>query len=84
MSKLPQPPDGPTGIATPKFNRGFKSFFSEVGREMRKVNWPPRSETTRLTGIVLAVCGMVLLMLFALNWAFNHAMNFLMNQKGSI
>ena len=67
MSKSPQLPDGPSGIATPKFNRGVRGFFAEVGREMRKVNWPPRTETTRLTGIVLAVCGMVVLLMMAFN-----------------
>jgi preprotein translocase subunit SecE len=30
------------------------NFFSEVGREMRKVSWPRRKELTRYTVIVLS------------------------------
>ncbi|HAQ06576.1 MAG TPA: preprotein translocase subunit SecE [Bacillus bacterium] len=30
------------------------NFFSEVGREMRKVSWPKRKELTRYTITVLA------------------------------
>ena len=82
MSKSPHLPDGPSAVATPKFNRGVRGFFAEVGREMRKVNWPPRAETTRLTGIVLAVCGMVVLLMVALNEIFNYVMSFLLNSKG--
>ena len=71
MPKSPQLPEGSSAVATPKFNRGVRGFFAEVGREMRKVNWPPQAETTRLTGIVLAVCGMVVLMMIAFNYVCN-------------
>ena len=30
-------------------------FFGEVISELRKVNWPSRAETTRLTLLVLAI-----------------------------
>ena len=30
-------------------------FFGEVISELRKVNWPSRQETTRLTLLVLAI-----------------------------
>jgi preprotein translocase subunit SecE len=82
MSKSPQLADVPSSVATPKFNRGIRGFFAEVGREMRKVNWPPRSETTRLTGIVLAVCGMVVIFMVVLNYVFGYVMALLMNSKG--
>jgi len=83
MSKTQQPLEAPTSVATPKFNRGVRGFFAEVGREMRKVHWPPHTETTRLTGIVLAVCGMVVIFMVALNYVFNYAMALLMGTKGS-
>lgn len=63
-------PETPSSIATPKIRRGIRSYIAEVGREMRKVNWPPREETTRLTGVVLAVCGLVVLLLMAFNYVF--------------
>ena len=34
---------------------GVFSFFGEVFSEMKKVTWPSRQETTRLTMLVLAV-----------------------------
>jgi preprotein translocase SecE subunit len=70
MPKLPHQPEGPSSIATPKIRRGLRAYFAEVGREMKKVSWPPHTETTRLTGVVLAVCGMVVLLLIAFNFAF--------------
>ena len=42
-------------VATPKFKRGLKGFLTETRREMKKVVWPTRRETTRLTLIVLAL-----------------------------
>ncbi|MFN8219876.1 MAG: preprotein translocase subunit SecE [Fimbriimonadales bacterium] len=50
-------------LPTPKMKRGLKGFFAEVTREMKKVTWPPYKEINRLTGIVLAVCGLVVLTL---------------------
>ncbi|MBI3721660.1 MAG: preprotein translocase subunit SecE [Fimbriimonas ginsengisoli] len=66
MSQTPQKPPG-AGIPIPKSRRGMKGFISEVSREMRKVVWPTPKETNRLTGIVLAVCFMIVAVLFALS-----------------
>lgn len=52
----------------PGMKRGAKGFFKEVGRELKKVNWPTTRETHRLTGIVLAVCGLVITVLTALSY----------------
>lgn len=64
-------------IALPKFKRGTKGFFAEVKREIKKVNWPTREETTRLTGVVLTVCGLVVLILMGLNYFFDFAVSLL-------
>jgi len=63
-------PTAPTVGAppVPKSKRGFKGFFSEVGREMKKVHWPTRPETNRLTGVVLAVCLLVGTIISVLSW----------------
>lgn len=61
----PNPQQGT--IAIPKSRRGFKGFLNEVKRESNKIDWPAPKETTRLTGIVLAVCGMIVTVLFALS-----------------
>jgi preprotein translocase subunit SecE len=43
-------------LPIPRSRRGTKGFFKEVGRELRKVSWPTRAETNRLTVVVLSVC----------------------------
>lgn len=64
----PQSPGKPgSGDRAPslfKSKRGFKGFFKDVGREMRHVTWPTPHETMRLSGVVLAVCAIVVLYLF--------------------
>ena len=60
------PPQAP--IPIPKSKRGMRGFFIEVGRELKKVTWPTPKETTRLTGVVLAVCTFLILLLMALNF----------------
>lgn len=55
-------------IPIPKSKRGMRGFFTEVGRELKKVSWPTPKETTRLTGVVLAVCTFLILLLMALNF----------------
>ena len=62
----PNPPQQGS-IAIPKSRRGFKGFLNEVKREANKIDWPAPKETTRLTGIVLAVCGMIVAVLFGLS-----------------
>ena len=60
--------ESPRGsLPIPKSRRGAKGFLTEVGREMKKVNWPTRPETNRLTGVVLAVCIMGVIMLTAMS-----------------
>jgi len=44
------------GVPVPRSKRGLRGFLAEVQREMKKVSWPTRAETNRLTGVVLAVC----------------------------
>jgi preprotein translocase subunit SecE len=39
------------------------SFFKDVGLEMKKVNWPTKSETFRNTLIVIGVCLIVAIFL---------------------
>jgi preprotein translocase subunit SecE len=51
-----EPAKGRGSIPVPKPKRGLKTFFNEVGREMKKVSWPTRAETNRLTAVVLVVC----------------------------
>jgi len=43
----------------PGSRRGLFQFFGEVVSELRKVTWPTRRETTRLTMLVLAVAATI-------------------------
>jgi preprotein translocase subunit SecE len=63
-------------------DRGLKNFFQEIGREMKKVNWPTRAETNRLTGVVLAVCLLLVVVLTALSYAFDLIVKFIV--QGSL
>jgi preprotein translocase subunit SecE len=59
----------------PKTGRGgLKGYFGEVTRELRKVQWPTPKETTRLTGVVLAVCGICVAVMFAMSYVITTLM----------
>lgn len=57
-------------LPIPKSRRGIKGFFSEVQREMKKVSWPSKAETNRLTYVVLAVCGLLVVVLTSMGYVF--------------
>lgn len=69
-------------IPIPKSKRGLKGFINEVKREMVKVTWPSRPEATRLTGIVLAVCSLLGLLLTLLSFALDMLIKLL--TKGTV
>jgi preprotein translocase subunit SecE len=46
-------------------------FFGEVISELRKVNWPTRQETTRLTILVLAIAVSMGIFLGAIDYLFS-------------
>lgn len=55
-------------IISPKKSRF--AFFKDFLDEMRKVTWPSRRETIRLTLMVIAVCAVVGLILGAIDYGF--------------
>jgi len=50
-------------------------FFKEVWLEMKKVNWPTRSETIRNTLIVIGVCLVVAVFLGGFDRLFTFLLN---------
>ena len=60
----PTNPTGPVRPPVPKMKGGLGKYFKEVGVEMRRVIWPTRAETVRLTIIVLLVCVLFVLYLY--------------------
>ena len=75
---------GPEGgsLPLPKSKRGLKGFYNEVMREMKKVNWPTKAETNRLTGVVLAVTLLCVLILTVLGYLFGTIVDLL--TKGTV
>ena len=48
------------------------AFFTDVVNELRKVIWPSRQETTRLTLIVIGICLIMALILGLLDYGFSE------------
>lgn len=51
---------------------GLWQFFGEVVSELKKVTWPSRQETTRLTILVIAISGTIGIALGILDLLFNR------------
>ena len=51
------------------------TYFKEVRVEIKKVNWPTRSETTRYTLIVLGISIGVAIFLGAIDFGFTFGLN---------
>jgi preprotein translocase subunit SecE len=64
-------------LPLPKSRRGIKGFYSEVVREMKKVNWPTKKETNRLTGVVMAVTIICVLILLGFGIVFSTLIDLL-------
>lgn len=79
MSNTNQDEPGKTrgSVPIPKSKRGLKGFLNEVQREMRKVSWPTRAETNRLTFVVLAVCAGLVVLFTSMSVIFSNLVNVL-------
>ena len=51
---------------------GLFQFFGEVVAELKKVTWPTREETTRLTMVVIAISATIGLALGLIDIGFNR------------
>jgi preprotein translocase subunit SecE len=52
-------------------------FIGEVKQELKKVDWPTRGKTIRLTVIVVAASAFVGIYIGALDWLFTYLLTFL-------
>jgi len=82
-SDEPKGPRPTSSVPTPKMRRGMKTYFSEVGREMKKVSWPTRHETNRLFGVVMAVTVLLVAVLSSLGWLFDMVVQFVVAKGAS-
>lgn len=67
MMKRPAPARGPI---IPR----IRAYFGEIIAELRKVVWPTREETRRLTVMVIIVAGAVGILLGVMDYAFTRIM----------
>lgn len=65
-------------VAVPNVKKGLVPFLKDSFGEMKKVTWATKQETTRLTLVVFAVCGMVIAFLFGLSWVLEVALKGIM------
>ncbi len=52
-------------------------FIGQVKEELRKVDWPTREKTVRLTVIVVVASAFVGIYIGALDWLFTYLLTFL-------
>ena len=71
QDKSPKPQAA--GVAR-KRNR-FVGFFISIWAELKKVTWPSRQETLRLSLMVLLLCVVVGVVLGLLDWGFSSLFN---------
>jgi preprotein translocase subunit SecE len=57
-----------------------RQFVREVRGELRKVAWPTREETIRLSGVVLFALVVLTALIFGLDYLFAKSVFFLFNQ----
>lgn len=81
MSETPKAAK-PGSVPVPKMRRGVKGFYRDVVREMKHVTWPKPQETTRLTGVVLAVCAMIVVLLMLATFVFGEVVRAIVHAGG--
>jgi preprotein translocase subunit SecE len=70
----------PAKVAPPSENR-FRRFLRETRSELKKVTWPTREQTTRLTGIVIAVSVAVGAAVGAIDFVFSQFFSLLLGAR---
>ncbi|MCG9895558.1 MAG: preprotein translocase subunit SecE [Fimbriimonadaceae bacterium] len=80
--KEPAAPKAGSIATLPKMRRGLKGFYQDLIVEMRKVSWPTPKDSTRMSGMVLGVCGLVVLILFGISTGFEILWSIVMGGNG--
>lgn len=57
-------------------------FLKNSKEEFKKVEWPTKKETLRLTGYVIGVSLVIGLLVMGLDYGFKEALNYLISLKG--
>ncbi|MBP7999974.1 MAG: preprotein translocase subunit SecE [Chloroflexi bacterium] len=70
--------------ALTRFSEAVRRYFRETRGELRRVTWPTREESQRLTGVVIAVTIVFALFLGALDFVFSNIVGALIRLLGGI
>ena len=62
-----------TAAPTARARTSPPQYLREVRSELRKVNWPDRSEVTNYTVVVLVVTAVLTLIVWGLDWIMSNA-----------
>ncbi|MBI4548791.1 MAG: preprotein translocase subunit SecE [Ignavibacteriae bacterium] len=54
------------------------AFFVDVVKEMKKVTWPKSEELRESTIIVLAVCGVITIFVFGIDWIISNVLKMIL------
>ena len=70
-------------MAKPSFAVGqiipwFRSYIGEIAAELKKVVWPTKAETRRLTILVIVIAGSVGIFLGVADYGFTHLMELIL------
>ncbi|MEA1959648.1 MAG: preprotein translocase subunit SecE [Chloroflexota bacterium] len=57
---------------------GIRRYTSEIAAELKKVLWPTREETRRLTVMVIIIAGTIGIFLGAADYGFTHLMELIL------
>ncbi|MGC8464333.1 MAG: preprotein translocase subunit SecE [Acidimicrobiales bacterium] len=69
---------GPARRSVPEGQRrGIREYFKNVRSELRKVNWPSRSDVLNYSSVVMISLIVVISLIFGLNYIFSKAVFFL-------
>ena len=67
-----------------RFTEGARRYYRETRGELRRVTWPTREESQRLTLVVIGVSIVFALFLGFLDFIFSSAVGWLITQLGSL
>ena len=67
-----------------RFTEGTRRYYRETRGELRRVTWPTREESQRLTLVVIGVSIVFALFLGFLDFIFSSAVGWLITQLGNL
>lgn len=68
-------------FVAPDFGKNPITFFKEVSTELKKVSWPTKEETIKLTLVVISVSALVAVYVGGLDFIFTKIIEYILNRK---